>query len=151
MKRADTWGHSCYAKTARRLQEEKGYGIMAGALRGSGPSPAELPSPTVERSTLDGWWRDGGSGVRGGERRARLARLAPIGQSGAGGGTGVRSLAAIGQRRREGRARREGRELSLDTRQESLIIHTQREKFIKSQRSFSLQDFYKGLCVISLV
>lgn len=38
---------------------------MAGAPRGSGPSPAEMPSPAVERSTLDGWWRDGGGGVRG--------------------------------------------------------------------------------------
>lgn len=129
MKRADTWGRSCYTKSVRRLQEEKGYEIMAGAPRGSGPSPSELPSPTVERSALDGWRRDGGGGVRGSERRARLA---PIGRRGAGGGTGVRILAAIGQRRCEGGARREDREFPPGPRQESLIIHTQREKFIKT-------------------
>lgn len=79
---------------------------MAGAPRGSGQSPAELPSPTVECSTPAEWRRGGGGGVRG--RRQHRVRLAPIGQSGAGGGTRVRSLAAIGQRRREGGAPREG-------------------------------------------
>lgn len=62
MKRADTWGRSCSTKTARRRHEEEGYGIMAGAPRGSGQSPAELPSPTVERSTPAEWRRGGGGG-----------------------------------------------------------------------------------------
>lgn len=75
---------------------------MSGAPRGSGQSRAELPSPTVERSTKGEWWRDGGGGVRW---ESAPSALSSHWSERRRGGTRLESLAAIGQRRAEGGSR----------------------------------------------
>lgn len=110
MKRAETWGRSCYAETARRRHEREGYGITAGAPRGSGQSLAEPPSPTVERST-PAWVAAGRRGraeherapsplgSHWSERRRGAGHTCEawplLASGGAGAGRGVRAPAAV--------------------------------------------------------